>query len=173
MISPSSPTIFPSLYHHFPSFPTIFPSFYHHIPIIFPGCSHHLPIILPSCSHHFRMMFPSSPTIFPSFYHHLPIILPSSSHVLPAIHLFPCAARQGDVEALLEALGIPFVHAPAEAEAQCAFLAEAEWRGLAMGSRARGFHQWFIRDISKLGNLQFHLGLQVIYHDISIVFMGS
>ncbi|CAE7374020.1 UVH3 [Symbiodinium natans] len=32
---------------------------------------------------------------------------------------------QADVEALLEALGIPYVHAPAEAEAQCAFLAEA------------------------------------------------
>ena len=32
---------------------------------------------------------------------------------------------QADVEALLEALGVPFVHAPAEAEAQCAFLGAA------------------------------------------------
>jgi len=32
---------------------------------------------------------------------------------------------QAEVEQLLEAFGIPFVHAPAEAEAQCAFLAEA------------------------------------------------
>jgi len=37
----------------------------------------------------------------------------------------PTPEMQADVERLLEAFGIPVVHAPAEAEAQCVFLAEA------------------------------------------------
>lgn len=37
----------------------------------------------------------------------------------------PTREMQRDVECLLEAFGIPFVHAPAEAEAQCAFLDSA------------------------------------------------
>lgn len=37
----------------------------------------------------------------------------------------PTPEMQRDVECLLEAFGIPFVHAPAEAEAQCAFLDSA------------------------------------------------
>ena len=79
---------------------------YGYYPIIFPSSSHHISIT------YYIIKFSQHLLIFPAF-----VALP--------IPLGPSVLVQADIEALLEALGIPFVHAPAEAEAQCAFLAEA------------------------------------------------